>query len=120
MRVGVSVTRVDEAVFKRPADVMDRKPCYRRHHVPRELTHLQSLSVLTSPPVVLCSKQILVQIPNFISYYYTYNYTNYYQAAFSQFILCILFFVNKVLVLCCIYKARNSCVCADSFIAFAT
>lgn len=67
MRVGVSVARVDEAVFKRPADVMGRKASYRRHHVPGKLTHLQSLSVLTSPPVVLRSKQILVQILNFIS-----------------------------------------------------
>lgn len=53
VRVGVSVSRVDEAVLERPADVVSRQTCHRRHHVPGELSHLQGALVLTPPPVVL-------------------------------------------------------------------
>lgn len=51
--VGVSVSRVDEAVLERPADVVSRQTGDRGHHVSGELSHLQGALVLTSPPVVL-------------------------------------------------------------------
>lgn len=53
MRVGVSVSCVDEAVLQRTADVMSWQTCDRCHHVPGELSNLQGPFVLTSPPVVL-------------------------------------------------------------------
>lgn len=54
--VGVSVSRVDEAVLERPADVVSRQTGDRRHHVSGELSQLQRALVLTSPPVVLGPK----------------------------------------------------------------
>lgn len=53
--VCVSMACVDETVLERSADVVSRQTSHRGHHIPRELSHLQGLSVLTSPPVVLCS-----------------------------------------------------------------
>lgn len=57
VRVGVSVSRVDEAVLERPADVVSRQTRHRRHHVSGELSNLQRALVLTSPPVVLRPKE---------------------------------------------------------------
>lgn len=57
VRVSVSVSRVDEAVLERPADVVSRQTGDRRHHVPGELSNLQRALVLTPPPVVLCPKE---------------------------------------------------------------
>lgn len=53
--VCVSMACVDETVLERSADVMSRQTGHRGHHVPRELSYLQGLSVLTPPPIVLCS-----------------------------------------------------------------
>lgn len=39
LRVGVSMACVDEAVFKRLADVVGRQPCHRGHRVSGELAH---------------------------------------------------------------------------------
>lgn len=54
VRVRVSVSRVDERVFERPADVVGGQAGHGRHHVARKLTDTQRPPVLTSPPVVLC------------------------------------------------------------------
>lgn len=55
--VGVSVSRVDEAVLERPTDVVSRQTRDRRHHISGELSHLQRALVLTPPPVVLSSTE---------------------------------------------------------------
>lgn len=39
LRVGVSMACVDEAVFKRLADVVGGQPCHRGHRVSGELAH---------------------------------------------------------------------------------
>lgn len=51
--VAVSVSRVDEAVLERSADVVSRQARHRGHHVPGELADLQGPFVLATPPVVL-------------------------------------------------------------------
>lgn len=53
MWVCVTMTRVDEAVLQRPADVVRRQPRDGRHHVPGELPHLEGSLVLSTPPIIL-------------------------------------------------------------------
>ena len=53
--VSVSVSSVNEGVCEGSADVLGRQAADRRDHVARKLSHAQRPSVLTSPPIELCS-----------------------------------------------------------------